>query len=106
IGSFAGLTGGDIRRRDFHASRQGQAEGLVLNAAAKAWRVGLENVRRWRTVHRNAGATFVVDGYGELRLHAGKGHGDSLFAHKEWLAWQLLYDPLKVFRLVDRTPLN
>src|SRR5712671_4147258 len=39
ISSFASLAGGDARRRNFHASSQGQAESLVLNAAPKAWRV-------------------------------------------------------------------
>src|SRR5258705_9136631 len=36
ISSFAGLASGDARRRNFHASSQGQAESLVLNAAPKA----------------------------------------------------------------------
>jgi hypothetical protein len=63
ISSFAGLASRDARRRDFHASSQGHAESLVLNAAPKAWRVGFENVRGRRAVHRNAYAACLIDGY-------------------------------------------
>ena len=106
IGSFAGLAGGDVRRRDFHASRQGQAERLVLNAARKARRVRLENMRRWRAVHRDADAAGIVDGDGKLGLRAGQRHRDPLLADEERLVRQFLYDPLKVFRLAHRPPLN
>src|SRR5262249_16899416 len=74
IGSFAGLTGRDARRRDFHASSQGQAERLVLNTSPKARRVGFEDVRGRRAVHRNAYAACLIDRYSQLGLHSGEGH--------------------------------
>src|SRR5262249_51688539 len=106
IGASAGLAGGDVRRRDFHSSRQSEAECLVLNAARKTLRIRLENVRRWGPVRRNADTAAVVDGDGELRLRTGERDRDPLLADEIWPARQLLYESLEIFRVAHRPPLN
>ena len=96
-GTFAGAAGSDLRCRHSHTLRQSQTKCLVLDAAQKLRSVRLENVRRRRAVHRNAYALRVVDGNGELRLRAGKGHRDTLLANKKRLVREFLYEPLEVF---------
>jgi len=59
-----------------------------------------------RAVHRDANASVSSTATGKLCLRASEGHRDAFLADEEWLIRQFLYDPLKVFRLAHRPPLN
>src|SRR5438874_9755016 len=85
-----------VRSRDSQPSRQREAERFVLNAAFKARRVRLENMRRRRPIHGNADITRVVHRDGELRLYPSEGHRYSLVADQERLGREFLDDTLKL----------
>src|SRR6516162_3492263 len=104
--SFAGLSGSDIRGRYSQPLCQDKAKRLVVNAAPEAARVGFKNVRRWRTVHRDADAARIVNRDGKLGLHACERHGHTFLADEEWFARQLLDKTFKTFRLDDGAPMN
>jgi hypothetical protein len=69
-------------------NRQAQAKRLVLNAAPKLRRTRLEDVRRWRAVHRDADAACVVDGDRELGLRAHERHRDAFITDEDGLSFK------------------
>src|SRR5215467_4051613 len=105
-GSVAGFTGGDIRRRDFHAACQRQAEGLVVNPAWQARRIRLEDMRRGRAVHWNTDAAAFAHRHRQLWLRARERHRYSLVSDEERFVRQILQDTFEIMGCSNRSPLN